>query len=114
MLRRSRSTMLKKLWTISFLLLAVSPFTAPFRTYDTLPCGIANAGLFYSSLHDRADPDSQIAPRIRTSGRLRVVPQLGLAISCFIPRCPIASPAPLSAATCVISNHSILAAVLRL
>jgi hypothetical protein len=112
--RRSRCTMLKKLWTVGFLLLAVSPFTAPFRTYEAPPCGNGHAGLLHSSLHDGTDPDSEIAPRIRTPGRLSIAPQVGLTISCFNPRCPLASPAPLSAATCVTSNDSILFTVLRL
>ena len=73
--------MLKNLFALVFLALAVSPFTAPFQT-----CAEAKATVV-APLTNENDPGSLVSPLITKAGRLTVAvaPPAGLGASYFVP-----------------------------
>jgi hypothetical protein len=83
--------MLKNLFALVFLALAVSPFTAPFQT-----CAEATAAVV-APLDIENDPGSLVSPLVTKAGRLTVAvaPPAGLGVSYFVPlaRSPCSSRA---------------------
>lgn len=98
--------MLKNLFAIVFLTLAVSPFTAPFQT-----CAEATAAVV-APLNNETDPGSLVSPLVTKVGRLTVAvaPSAGLGVSYFI---PLASLTPFFPPTSHTRHDSIRTTVLR-
>ena len=98
--------MLKKVCALVFLVLAVSPFTAPFQT-----CADATAAVV-APLNNESDPGSLVSPLVTKAGRLTVAvaPPAGLGVSYFV---PLASLTPFTPPTSHTRNDSIRPAVLR-
>lgn len=98
--------MLKNLFALVFLALAVSPFTAPFQT-----CAEATATLVVP-LNNENDPGSLASPLVTKEGRLTVAvaPPVGLGVSYFGPR---ALFTPFILPTSHIRHDSIRQTVLR-
>jgi hypothetical protein len=98
--------MLKNLFALVFLALAVSPFTAPFQT-----CADATAAVV-APLNNGNDPGSLISPLVTKPGRLTVAvaPPAGIGVSYFI---PLASPTPFIPPTSHTRHDSIRPTVRR-
>jgi hypothetical protein len=98
--------MLKNLFAIVFLALAVSPLTAPFQT-----CAEATAAVV-APLNIENDPGSLISPLVTKVGRLTVAvaPPAGLGVSYFT---PFASLTPFFPPTSHTRHASIRPTVLR-
>ena len=77
--------MLKNLFALVFLALAVSPFTAPFQT-----CAEATAAVV-APLNNENDPGSLVSPLVTKAGRLTVAvaPPAGLGVSYFGSACVV-------------------------
>src|SRR5688572_29201847 len=97
--------MLKNLFALAFLALAVSPFTAPFQT-------CADVTAVVTPLNSENDPGSLISPLVTKAGRLTVaVPAPGaLGVSC--PR-PLALFTPFIPPTSHVRHDAIRPTVLR-
>jgi hypothetical protein len=76
--------MLKHALALVFLVLAISPFTAPFQTF-TAPQPLAVV------THDNGS-GSVVAPLITKTGRLTIAPPTGLVISFVVPTRFVAIP----------------------
>ena len=96
--------MLKNLFALVFLALAVSPFTAPFQT-----CAEASASVV-APLNNENDPGSLVSPLVTKAGRLAVASPAGLGVSYFV---PLASLTPFIPPTSHIRHDSIRPTVLR-
>jgi hypothetical protein len=73
--------MVKKLATLLFLVLAASPYTAPFRTCDPVHSeAIHDVDTLIAALHDENDPGSLIAPLVTETGRLKILPTAGIVV----------------------------------
>ena len=75
--------MLQQFWAVLFLALAVSPFTAPFRTLDT-PAE-ARAVVVVAPRMGEDSPGSIVAALVTNAGRLTLAAPTELAISYFVP-----------------------------
>jgi hypothetical protein len=73
--------MLKNLFALVFLALAVSPFNAPFQT-----CAEVTAAIV-APLNNENDPGSLVSPLVTRAGRLTITiaPPAGLGVSYFVP-----------------------------
>jgi len=116
--RSVKSTMLKKLCATVLLVLAVSPFTAPFQTFDFVPlCRSANdeAVLVVPTAATSAsianDAGSLVAP---PAARLQVVPPSTTPAFRFVVARPVAFLISSVASTNCISGHASLPTPLRL
>jgi hypothetical protein len=98
--------MLKNLFALVFLALAVSPFTAPFQT-----CAEVSAAVV-APLNNANDPGSLVSPLVTKVGRLTVAvaPPAGLGVSYLV---PLASLTPFIPPTSHIRHDSIRPTVLR-
>jgi hypothetical protein len=96
--------MLRNLCALVFLALAVSPFTAPFQTYDDAEASIT------APFNNGHDPGSLVAPMATKAGRLRVAPPTALAVSHFV---PVALLTPFIQPATDIRGESIRPTVLR-
>lgn len=101
-----RFGMLKNLFALVFLALAVSPFTAPFQT-----CTEATAAVV-APLNNENDPGSLVSPLVTKAGRLTVAvaPPASLGVSYLV---PLASLTPFIPPTSHIRHDSIRPTVLR-
>jgi hypothetical protein len=99
--------MFKKLATLFLVALAVSPFTAPFQTYD--PPQILSPVLI-----DENNPGSLIAPLATDAGRLKIALPVGFGGSGLSALCPVALLMSSIALPSAISDRSNLSTVLRL
>jgi hypothetical protein len=99
--------MLKNLFALVFLALAVSPFTAPFQT-----CADVTAAVV-APITGENDPGSLVSPLVTKTGRLTVVvaAPAGFGVSFFV---PLASLTPFIPSTSHIRHDSIRPTVLRL
>lgn len=103
----TRRTMFTKLCTIVVLALALSPFTAPFSTCDS-PLRSSTA------LIDDDDPGSLVAPLTTETGRLRIVPDVGiLLVSHFLAAPPVFRTESVRRSS-VVGERSELPTILRL
>jgi hypothetical protein len=99
--------MLKKLCALVLLALALSPFTAPFSTFDSPKTSSPVL------IHEH-NPGSVIAPLITETGRLKIAPIVGtLVISYFLADPRIISSAQLISPAVPVSRRSTLSAILR-
>jgi hypothetical protein len=111
--------MFRKLCAVSLLVLALSPFTAPFQTCDLAdtsgtdePVMLTPPTVAHTSLSGDA---GSLVPTLKTeTGRLRLAPASGLVISNVVAppptvflRLPIPSSSP-------INGYSVLLSILRL
>lgn len=96
--------MLRNLCALVFLALAVSPFTAPFQTWDEAKATVV------APLNNEDDPGSLVAPLVTKASRLTVAPPAGLVISYFV---PIACLTPFIPPTSHTRRDSIRPTVLR-
>jgi len=99
------STMLRKWCTFVVLALAVTPFTAPFRTCDPQP--ISSPVL--------VDENDLVAARTTEAGRLKIAPAIGIVVvSLSVAAPPVTFITPSVAPTIGITDRSILSTILRL
>jgi hypothetical protein len=98
--------MLKNLFALVFLALAVSPFTAPFQTYAEAGAAVV------APLNNENDRGSLVSPLVTKAGRLTVgvAPPSGFGVS-YLP--PLALFTPFIVPTSQIHHESIRPTVLR-